>query len=275
MRWLAVAAIAMMGCSGDKAPVDDSFANLGDEKADSFSRNLKVVGSFASGASFGSDVAYAPSPRYRAVKVLANPGDQLLVHVSPQFLGKGTPNPADPVTWLLDGSFRKIDFSDDTSQNDLSSTIVATLPRSRGHAYWAVFRDYNLAAVQMSVEVDLVRMTGDYFTDATALYDFYFATAAGLDSSYPTQFKIDFADLPQAAQDQSAAYKKAAGSSDATAYLFYVGDQPLYVAAYPIEEFYWVDLYDGDGNFLAHGANGDGDANIDSWSQTPADPAHP
>src|SRR3954453_6898751 len=130
MHRVLVLAYLLAGCaaSGKTDPADD-FSNLGDEKSDSFSSKMKIVATLTSPT---GDVAvsYSSSPIYRAVKLKAENGDWIKVTVT-QGSSKGDPNiDGDPVTWLLDSSYKVVAKSDDVTDAITDSQIVVRLKKS-------------------------------------------------------------------------------------------------------------------------------------------------
>src|SRR6266567_4342634 len=83
MRILACTLLVsgLAGCA-HKSPVTDDFSDLSgmDEKSDSFSYRMKILGSLDYGASSDS-VKYTHSPRYRAFKFGGYEGDRVDVWV--------------------------------------------------------------------------------------------------------------------------------------------------------------------------------------------------
>src|SRR6478672_11506033 len=105
--------LALAGCAGGKIDPADDFADIVDEKSDSFSSKMKIVASLPDAP---GDVAvpYTASPLYRAVKLHARSADLLKITVASQ-RAKVDPKGGDPVTWLLDSSFHVVAKNDDVS----------------------------------------------------------------------------------------------------------------------------------------------------------------
>jgi hypothetical protein len=134
--------VALAACG--KAPVDDSFDDLVglDQKSDSFSYRMKVVGSLAYGSS--QTVKYTSTPRYRAFTFTANADDSVSAWV--------TSTQGDAVAWLLDSAFNVITSNDDADSTTSNSHLVAHL--GQAGTYYIVFRDYYLASHYFTVSLD-------------------------------------------------------------------------------------------------------------------------
>lgn len=134
--------VALAACG--KAPIDDSFDDLAglDQKSDSFSYRMKVLGSLAYGS--GKTSLYTSTPRYRAFTFTAAADDSVSAWV--------TSTQGDPVAWLLDSSFNVITSNDDADSTTTNSHVVAHL--GQAGTYYIVFRDYNLASHYFTVSLD-------------------------------------------------------------------------------------------------------------------------
>ena len=142
MRYLV--GLVMVGCAASpaKAPLDDRFDGL-DEKADSFSYRMKIVGSLDYGQAM--DAAYTKTPRYRAVKFAGKVGDKVDVWVRS--------DDGDAVAWVLDNGFHVLGSNDDADDSTLDSHIALTLPASANDTHYVVFRDYGMWSASFSVEL--------------------------------------------------------------------------------------------------------------------------
>src|SRR5689334_4393096 len=131
---ILVYCVALAACG--KAPVDDSFEDLAglDQKSDSFSYRMKVLGSLAYGS--GKTALYTSTPRYRAFTFTAAADDSVSAWV--------TSTQGDAVAWLLDSAFNVITSNDDADSTTTNSHLVAHL--GKAGTYYIVFRDYYLAS---------------------------------------------------------------------------------------------------------------------------------
>lgn len=152
--WILVAACA------SKVPVSDDFTDLQgqDEKSDSFSYRMKIVGTIGYGDAT-SPVTYNKSPRYRAYKFDGYEGDRVDTWIR-------SPNGGDAVTWLLDGSFKVLASNDDADDGTLDSHISFTLPASQKAVHYLVYRDYALATAKFAVELAVQPYDTSCATDA-------------------------------------------------------------------------------------------------------------
>jgi hypothetical protein len=130
--------LALAACApADKGPVSEDFSDLAalDEKSDAFSYRMKYVGTLTYGATSDA-TTYTDRPRFRYFKVTGAAGDTVDLWVRATDGG-------DPVTWLLDASYRVVGSNDDAADGSgLDSHIEATLTRNGTH--YVVFRDYDL-----------------------------------------------------------------------------------------------------------------------------------
>jgi hypothetical protein len=141
-------ALSLVGActQSTKTPVDDDFSSLSnqDEKSDSFSNRMKIVGSLEYGQA-SANVRYTKSPRYRAFKFGGNAGDAVEIWVRSKH--------GDAVAWLLDNNFDVIASNDDADDATLDAHVTATLPASASITHYIVFRDYALESHDFSVEL--------------------------------------------------------------------------------------------------------------------------
>jgi hypothetical protein len=130
------------GCGG-KAATDDDFSSLAglDEKSDSFSKHLKLMGTLDFDKA--ATVKYSSSPYYRGYQLSGDEGDVVEIWVRSKN--------GDPVTWLVDGSYRVVAKNDDADANTTDSHITATL--HAGIAYKVLFRDYAWESHYFTVSV--------------------------------------------------------------------------------------------------------------------------
>jgi hypothetical protein len=144
MRILACC-LVLAACA-HKAPVDDDFSSLSgmDEKSDSFSYRMKILGSLNYGDS-SSTLRYTKSPRYRAYKFAGYEGDRVDVWVRS--------NDGDAVTWVLDNNFNVVASNDDADDNTLDSHIVTTLAANDSATHYIVYRDYSTSTAHFSVDL--------------------------------------------------------------------------------------------------------------------------
>ncbi|HZS37242.1 MAG TPA: hypothetical protein VFF06_10460 [Polyangia bacterium] len=259
-------ALALAGCGAKPDAADDfaSFAGV-DEKSDAFSTHLKIVGTLST---TNSSVAfpYTASPRYRALKLTARAGDLLKITVTP-WSGK-VKSGGDPVTWLLDASFKIVAKNDDVDASHVDSLVMTHAPRTG--SYWVVVRDYNSADATFTATLQTARFTGDLTADAESAYDFY---VAGDDYGLAdARYAVSASELSGDAATLQAEYTANFGSSNA--YAIPYNRSRVYVVTMSAEETYAADLFDAGGNFLAHGYS-DGGPGVNGWSTTPPDPKNP
>jgi hypothetical protein len=162
-RNLVVAlALFAIGCGthapGGKTPPTDEFQDLTslDEKSDAFSSKWKLNGSLT----YGDQVTtkYTSTPRFRAYKFAGQKGDQVDITVSSKV--------GDPVTWLLDNSYRVLESNDDADATTTDSHLTATLPGNTNAAvvtYYIVFRDYWLDPASFTVKLAGVPVQPDFY----------------------------------------------------------------------------------------------------------------
>ena len=156
-------ALFAIGCGtngpGSKTAPADDFQDLAslDEKSDAFSSKWKLNGSLA----YGDQVTtkYTSTPRYRAYKFAGQKGDVVDVTVSSKV--------GDPVTWLLDNSYRVIESNDDADDTTTDSHLTATLPANTNPAittYYLVFRDYYLDSASFTVKLAGTPVKPDFYS---------------------------------------------------------------------------------------------------------------
>src|SRR5437763_5363479 len=129
---ILLSCLALAACG--KAPVDDSFGDLAglDQKSDSFSYRMKILGSLAYGSAKTS--LYTSTPRYRAYSFTAKADDNVSAWV--------TSTQGDAVGWLLDSAFNVVTSNDDADTTTVNSHLVAHL--GKAGTYYIVWRDYYL-----------------------------------------------------------------------------------------------------------------------------------
>src|SRR5689334_9908744 len=120
--------LALLGCVAEKPEPQDSFDDLAG-KADAFSSKMRVVGNLAYGAA-PLRVKYSSTPLYRAVSFTAQSGDPVDLWVRS--------TQGDPVTWILDASYKVVAKNDDASGSVTDSHLALTLKKSG--TFYAVFR---------------------------------------------------------------------------------------------------------------------------------------
>jgi hypothetical protein len=144
MKKIILLAFTVAACSTTKAPTTDDFSSLAgvDEKSDSFSKRMKIVGSLSYGDTSDS-VAYHNPPRYRAFKFVGSSQDQVDVWVRSA--------DGDSVAWLLDGSYKTVARNDDADDTTTDSHMTATL--AGAGTYYIVFREYSLGDATFDVSL--------------------------------------------------------------------------------------------------------------------------
>ena len=141
-RLLLALALAA-GCTGDKPAADDSFTELAglDEKSDTFTGKLTIVGSIDYGQTEGPFAHKAG--KWSALKFAGDAGDQVSVDV--------TSKDGDTVAWVLDNDFNILGYNDDASRRTTNSHIDVTLPANASRTHYIVTRDYYRGAMHFSV----------------------------------------------------------------------------------------------------------------------------
>src|SRR5262249_41487805 len=143
MRTLLLCSSVLLAACG-KAPNDDSFTDLVglDQKSDSFSYRMKIVGTLAYGDS--ATTSYTKTPRYRGFSFVAQTDDTISAWVS-------SPH-GDAIAWLLDESFNVVTANDDADSTTSDAHLVAKL--GHGGTYYIVLRDYYLAPHHFTVSLN-------------------------------------------------------------------------------------------------------------------------
>ncbi|MDB4958381.1 MAG: hypothetical protein JWO36_5950 [Myxococcales bacterium] len=138
MRIYLASILVLAACAQQKTTLTDDFSDLSgqDEKSDSFSYRMKIVGSLDYGQT-SSSVHYTKTPRYRAMKFGGHAGDKVDLWVR-------SSNGGDAVAWVLDNTFHTLASNDDADANTVDSHISLTLPASPSITHYVVFRDYDL-----------------------------------------------------------------------------------------------------------------------------------
>src|SRR5689334_16530212 len=121
-----VLAVALAGCG---APATDDFSDLAglDQKADAFSKRMKVLGQLAYGDT-SATVTYTGTPRYQAYTFEGHEGDEVTATLYSDL--------NDPTGWLLDSKFHVLGRTDD------EWSISITLPKN--DTYYVVYRSEDL-----------------------------------------------------------------------------------------------------------------------------------
>lgn len=155
----SLASLLLLAACASKAPVSDDFSDLSgmDEKSDSFSYRMKVLGTIDYGASTAS-VKYTKTPRYRAYKFNGYEGDRVDAWVR-------SPG-GDAVAWVLDSHFNVLAGNDDADDSTLDSHMLFTLPASDAVTHYIVYRDYSLSTARFSVELAVQPYDTSCTTDA-------------------------------------------------------------------------------------------------------------
>jgi hypothetical protein len=130
--------LLLAACAAKVEPQDQFDDLVG--KADAFSSRMKIAGQLQYGDELR--VKYSSSPLYRAVSFEALAGDPVDVWVRS--------TQGDPVTWLLDPSYRVVAKNDDSGDSS-DSHVWATLKKSG--TFYVVFRDYDYQTHYFSIEL--------------------------------------------------------------------------------------------------------------------------
>jgi hypothetical protein len=275
-----VLAAALAGCGGKVSVGDEMAGDVGAEqgavKAPPASK-YKDVGSLDGNASITFD--YSATPRYRFASFHGHKGDLVSVMVSlfVPSVPKGQQPPAasgDPVAWLRDSAFNQVAMNDDATNTDTNSHIITTLPRSG--LYYVVVREYSLATTTFTVTLTRARRTSDAAADAEAAYSLYLLSNDNADDA-TTNYGIDRSQLPGAAHDLAQQYDQQAFSANGnhpSAYAFDWNGDTIYAIYEAAEDVSWADVFDADGNFLAHGQS-DGGLGMNAWSTAFPDATNP
>ena len=249
-KMLFTVLVALAGCGGAgarKADVNDDFSGIGDEKSDSFSSRLKIVGALARPEG-NVQFAYTKQPVYRAIKLQGAAGDWVKITVR----GQGTMGlpkvpvggyAGDPVTFLLDSRFNVIAKNDDATASTSDSRIVTQL-RSSG-TFYVVVRDYSYQPINFAADLALARPSTDLIADANTWFQFFIA-----DGDYQPiaeRFAIPLSRMPKAAQaDANGFFKKDVGG--ASGYALPYRASVMYMLTGSAEEAYDARPYDAAGN---------------------------
>jgi hypothetical protein len=256
-RALVFASVLFAACGGaTKTEVTDDFSNISDEKSDSFSQRMQIVGQL-SDAQGSVDFAYSAQPIYRAIKFHALTGDLLKIIVNSMTEVKvkgGRSTTADPVTFLLDSKFKVIAKNDDAFDGTRDSMIFVKLRKSG--TFYAVVRDYNYASENLHAEISMARVSGDLIADANAWFAFFFQ---GDNYGLTDQFAVPNDQMPQAAQDDANGFFKSDVGGASGFALPYDGTVMYMLTGGADGEAYDARPYDADGNPIADTAIG-GDA---------------
>ena len=149
---IQLASLLILGAcaqQGPKTTPDDDFTSFAgqDEKSDSFSYRMKIVGSMDYNTT-SSSTKYTSSPRYRAFKFAGSQHDNVDVWV------KSTDG-GDSVAWILDNGFHVIASNDDATDVDtLDSHMTVTLPANASVTHYIVFRDYSSSTAHFKVTLN-------------------------------------------------------------------------------------------------------------------------
>src|SRR6478672_11507884 len=143
-RTLILALAFAAGCTGEKAPVDDTFSDLqgADEKSDKFTGKMTIVGSIDYGQTLGP-FKHAAN-KWSALKFAGDEGDAITVDV------KSTNG--DTVAWVLDNDFNIVAFNDDY-KGGTDSHIEVKLPANASRTHYIVTRDYYKGAMKFTVSL--------------------------------------------------------------------------------------------------------------------------
>lgn len=270
MKIVVVALALMAGCgTSSKSDPSDDFTGLGDEKSDSFSKKMKIIGSVDS----SSDVAidYSSSPIYRAIKLKAESGDWLKISVG-NGSSKADPNTnGDAVTWLLDSSYKVVAKNDDVADQVTDSQIVVRLKKSG--TFYVVVRDYNYAAGSFTASIAYARASGDLIADANSWFQFFIANDPY--EVIAAKFEVPLSKMPQTAQDDAANFFHR-DVGNATGHKIPYDSSVMYLMTGSAEEAYDAAAYDDQGRAIAAIAIG-GDAGdiIFGRAKPPRTPAAP
>lgn len=141
--FLCCATLAACG-SPTKEPADDNFAALAgfDEKSDTFTGSMTVVGSIAYGETKGP--LQHKAKKWSALKFVANAGDTISIDV--------TSKNGDTVAWLVDKSSEILAYNDDAGSGT-DSHLEYTFKTGANTTYYIVTRDYYRRAMKFSVSL--------------------------------------------------------------------------------------------------------------------------
>jgi hypothetical protein len=258
-------ALLVGGCVGVKAPATDDFSDLAgaDEKSDSFSSRMKIVGTLVHDQSI--NVSYNSRPRYRAVRMNAKPGP-VAFRVTSKY--------GDPVTWVLDSSFKVLASNDDISSDDTDSYLETTSPD--GNGLYVVFRDYSYEAHYFTVSFETPKpkapapiscATGTRSALAACAESNY-DNLANTDNGFDALPDVPRADMPAGVRRWFDAFNAKWPGPHATVKAIPTGDTTTYAVWFDLEESFWAYLVDGNGNFLSVGTSGDSCCGTNGWSHS-------
>jgi hypothetical protein len=254
MKRAFVLSLLLVGCSNTKPDVTDDFSMITDEKSDSFSSRMKIVGTLAD-PSGSVQLSYSAKPLYRAIKLHARAGDLVKITVGPN--GKVAPDAdqPDPVTFLVDASFRVVAKNDDANAQTRDSQIVTQLKKTG--TFYVIVRDYNYATVAFDAVLVLARPSGDLVQDANTWFQFFFT---GNDyGDLAARYSVAMDKMPSAAQtDANGFFKTDVGVATGYA-LPYDGSTMYFLIGDAGDDAYDARPYDADGNPITATAIG-GDA---------------
>jgi hypothetical protein len=245
MRPIFVLAFVLgCGAPGKSDPSDD-FSGLGDEKSDSFSSKMKIVATLPQ-PSGEVAIGYSSSPIYRAIKLKAQSGDWIKVTVT-NGSSKASPNQdGDPVTWLLDSSYKVIAKNDDATSSITDSQITARLKKSG--TFYVVIRDYNYTAGSFTVQLELARASGVLLDDANRWFQFFFVNDPY--DLIARKYQVAMSQMPQAAKDDANGYFQR-DVGNATGYKVPYDGSEMYFLTGSAEEAYDAAAYDDQGRAIA------------------------
>jgi hypothetical protein len=147
----SLALVFAAGCGTGPAADSDDFSGL-NEKSDSFSYRMNLVGSLKYGQSL--DVAYHNPPRFAAVAFDGNEGDKVAITVDS--------SDGSSILWVLDSSFNVLTRSAD--QDPGVNHTELTLPKSDSSKHYLVLRDATLSNATFTVDLEGVAKPADYFS---------------------------------------------------------------------------------------------------------------
>jgi hypothetical protein len=182
---LLIVLLGVGACAAGKAPIDDDFSGFAglDQKSDAFSSKMKIVGSIAPGQT-SATIRYSKSPRYRALQLAAKGSATLDVWVRS--------TRGDAVAWLLSSTYAVLASNDDADDTTLDSHLVYQLPAG-GATYWIVFRDYDFASHNFTVQVAPLAIGGgtcDVGYDVPDEPPSYVANWETIGKSYTGSFQV-------------------------------------------------------------------------------------
>ena len=256
---LIVMVFLAMGCSAT-APISEPSS----EPVSSDGSNLGKATLAGSLGSKGGEiiVSYSGTPKYRAVSFSGKKDELVNIWVQNAAPKGGTGH---PLAWLRDKSFQLVAPAD--AGPDTEAHIKGALPHTG--TYYVYFRDSQFAPASFRISLVKRQRSADPVLDAEAAYDVFLGDTDG--SIAAQSYGLAPTELPDAARATYSAYDQKFGHP--SAYFLDAGLSAYYAVADGVEEIWWVDMYDLDGNFLVHGSDGDSGPEIAYWTPQSWDPS--